>query len=133
MIAIISPTRIEVDGVDAGLPLDYFLANVSQRPAVQAAFITWHASHVLAQQARDADLAAAKAALADEKAALIAAHNDEVAALEADIATLGTKPEAAEIRKAQAVTALQDEIAAKTAELAKLMPADLEPIDVRLP
>ncbi len=82
-----------------------------------------------------ASIAAVISANKDDKKEAIAAleeeHAAKVAALEADIATLGSKPEAAEMRKAQAVAALQADIAAKSAELAKLLPAELEPVDLK--
>jgi hypothetical protein len=135
MIQIISPTRIEVDGKDAGLPLDYFLTNVAKRDEVKAAFVAWHASHIIAVQEKDADIAKLKArlkaehaeklldldndkaALVAEKDALIAAHNAEKAALHEEMAILGTKEEVQIIRRAQERQRKLDQLAALQAEL----------------
>ncbi len=82
-----------------------------------------------------ASVAAVVSANKDDKAEAIAAleaeHAAKVAVLEADIATLGTKEEAAAMRKEQAIASLQADIAAKSAELAKLLPAELEPVDLK--
>ncbi len=131
MIQIISPTRIEVDGKDAGLPLDYFLANPDQRKAVSQAFIEWHASHVVAQQGGDAEVAAAKKALDADREALCAAHDAEKAALQADLDALGTKEEAQSIRKAQERKSKLELLAKLTAELRSDEHAELEPADAK--
>jgi hypothetical protein len=117
MIEVISPTRIEVDGKDAGLPLEYYLNNPADRVAVQASFVAWHQSHVIAEQNRQAQVAAA---LVEAQASITAAQtdaDDRVAAIQADMEVLGTKEEAQTLRKVQEVTKLQAEIAAKKAEL----------------
>ncbi len=132
MITIISPTRIEVDGVDAGLPLKFYLDNPGKRSEVDAAFIAWHAAHVIAVQAKDADVAAVKAALDADRAALIAAHEAEIAKLEDDLATLGTKEEAIAIRKAQERANDLKLLAEVTARLRVDEHEEPEPADVKL-
>lgn len=93
-ITIVSPTRIEIDGQDAGLPLDVFLAREDLRPMIREEFVAWHARHVQEDQARD------KAA-ADKIAEARKSFDDQVAELKADMAILGTKDEAQAMRRAK--------------------------------
>jgi hypothetical protein len=128
--AIISPTRVEVDGKDAGLLYDYIIANPGKAAEIKAALVAWHASHVIAEQGREADLVANKEAIHAEYMAKVAEHDAEKVKLEADIAALGTKEEAQTIRKAQereALVAQRAEIAKKLAEMDK----QLEPANAR--
>lgn len=131
MIQIISPTRIEVDGKDAGLPVDYILANPGAKREINAAFIAWHASHVIACQAKDADVAAAKKALDAEMERLRGEHAAHCEKLEADIATLGTKEEAVAIRTAQERTRKLTLLAQLQAELRIAEHPELEPADIK--
>ena len=61
-ITVISPTRIEIDGEDAGLPLDVFLSREDLRPQIREAFVAWHIDHCRENRDRDAELESAKAA-----------------------------------------------------------------------
>lgn len=103
-ITIVSPTRIEIDGKDAGLPLDVFLAREDLRPQIREEFVTWHARHVQEDSAREA---AADKRIADIRAECAA----QVASIEADMAVLGTKDEAKAMRAAQRREELLSELA----------------------
>ena len=58
-ITIIAPTRIEVDGIDAGTVMTYARAHPEQQAEIDQAFINWHAGHVTATQRADSDRDAA--------------------------------------------------------------------------
>jgi hypothetical protein len=91
-ITIISPTRIEIDGEDAGMPLDLFLSREDLRPQIREEFVAWHVRHLADDRAREA--------AADKRVADIQAECDaKVAAIEADMAVLGTKEEAVAMRR----------------------------------
>ncbi len=131
MIQIISPTRIEVDGVDAGLPGAWLVANPSRLAEFNAMMIAWHSSHVRAEAAykRTAMEAVAQAVEAKDAVvestqagidALKAEHAAHCERLEADIAALGTKEEAQAIRERQQIDLLRRTMSDAAAQLAVL-------------
>ncbi len=107
--------------------MDYILANPGKKADINAAFIEWHRSHVIAVQQKDGDVAALKAQALEGVAQAVAAKEEirrqadaEVAALEADLAILGTKEEAQAMRAAQEAAKLDADIAALQAKRATL-------------
>lgn len=130
MFTIISPTRVEVDGKDAGLLYDFIIANPAKASEIKAALVEWHAGHVRTQQERDADVLAAKiaadaraAAAEDAATAQIEKANKRATDAEADLAVLGTPEDAAQRRKEKERAELLAKLAALDGEA---LPADKE-------
>ncbi len=108
-ITIISPTRVEIDGKDAGILVDALLANPAERDAFANALAQWHESHVKEDQRREKELqdsikaadqrakdaeeaALAKGKAADERSDLACqAHRQRADELAADIAEAVSK------------------------------------------
>lgn len=110
-IEIIAPTRIEVDGVDAGTVMTYARAHPELQAEIDQAFIDWHASHVKATAAADA---ARDKTVADAQAATTQAtaeRDSAQAAVGAAFAALSNHPviagndKARKLREAQAAAA----------------------------
>jgi len=120
MITIISPTRIEVDGKDAGLPVDYILANPGAKREINAAFIAWHESHLVAEAEykRVALEAVAQAVAAKDE--IRRAADEEIAAIKADMDILGTKEQAEARRAEQECARLRQTMSEAAAQLAVL-------------
>ena len=107
-ITIIAPTRIEVDGADAGTVMAYARAHPELQAQIDQAFIDWHAGHVTATQkadaARDAEVEKHKAIAADA----ISARDSAQAAVGAAFKALSEHPviagndKARKLREAQA-------------------------------
>ncbi len=72
-IKIISPTRVEVDGTDAGLLVDFILANPTKRNEIANELADWHGTHVREDQRRENEL---KSALKESKESLESAKKD---------------------------------------------------------
>lgn len=62
-ITIISPTRVEIDGKDAGILVDALLAHPGERDAFANELARWHGDHVKEDQRREKELEDAKKAL----------------------------------------------------------------------
>ncbi len=120
MIEIISPTRIEVDGKDAGLPGDWLVANPARLAEFNAMMIAWHSSHVRAEAAykRTAMEAVAEAVAVKDQA--IAAADKKMEEIQADMDALGTKEEAQAIRAEQEKAMLRRTMSDAAAQLAIL-------------
>lgn len=127
--AIISPTRVEVDGADAGLLYDFIIAHPELKTEIKAGLVAWHASHVIADQGREAARAAAVKAAADSIAAKEAEHAEAVAELTAQVESLGGTELAEQKAKASAVEAARSALAQAAATYAGLtgepLPSDV--------
>ncbi len=113
MIQIISPTRIEVDGKDAGLPGDWLVANPSRLAEFNTMMIAWNAAHVRAE----ADY---KRTAMEAVAQAVEAKDAAIEAMQADMDVLGTKEEAQAIRERQQVALLRRTMSDAAAQLAVL-------------
>ncbi len=91
-IVIVSPTRIEIDGQDAGFPFVVYLERPDLRDQITEAFSRWHAGNLAAEAERDREKNA-------QIAKVVAECNAKVAQMEADMAILGTKEEAQRMRR----------------------------------
>lgn len=126
-----SPTRIEVDGVDAGHPLDYYANNPAQRAAVKTLFVEWNATHVIREQERDAEVLAHKAAIAADAAAKKQAY-EEAAAAAFESARVSYERDAADLEASVQALGVSLEELEQRAELAEERLAELievEPVD----
>ena len=61
---IISPTRVEVDGKDAGNLVDFILGHAADKALIAQALAEWHGNHVKEDQRREKALEDAKEHLA---------------------------------------------------------------------